>query len=364
MEQVKPRKNFTLQVFATDLDKDAIDKARQGILSGQHRRRRVAGAAEPVLCQGRTRLPGAQRDSGDGDLCPAEPHHGSALYQAGYLELPQPADLPGAGGAEEAHSAVSLQPDSRRHPVPRQRGDHRRLHRPVYAPERQIADLSADAIPSCGRSRSSFRRPLPLRCPTGRSHARRQNRRSASSLWRISWFWSITPRRPCWSTTRATSSTSAAGPANTWNPPPAKPTGISLPWPAKACATNWATPSRKRSDRKRPCRSAGLKVGTNGGQQYVDITVQRLEEPESLRGLVMIVFTDVAAPLETKARAGQARKTPAHNARLEELERKLQQARRRRRPCAKKCRPRRKNSGPPTRNCSPPTRNSSPPTRN
>src|SRR4029077_5402156 len=31
LEKIKPRKKMTLQVFATDLDKDAIDKARQGI---------------------------------------------------------------------------------------------------------------------------------------------------------------------------------------------------------------------------------------------------------------------------------------------------------------------------------------------
>ncbi len=73
----------------------------------------------------------------------------------------------------------------------------------------------------------------------------------------------------------------------------------------------------------------GLKVGTNGGKHYVDLTIQRLEEPEPLRGLVMIVFTDVAAPLETKAssRPGKVGKTPARSPRLEELERKYQQAR-------------------------------------
>jgi len=31
LEQVKPARNFSLQVFATDLDGDAIDKARQGV---------------------------------------------------------------------------------------------------------------------------------------------------------------------------------------------------------------------------------------------------------------------------------------------------------------------------------------------
>jgi two-component system CheB/CheR fusion protein len=67
----------------------------------------------------------------------------------------------------------------------------------------------------------------------------------------------------------------------------------------------------------------GLRVGTNGGQQFLNITVQRLAEPEPLRGLVMIVFADVAAPLETKAR-GRARKGPGHSPHLAELERKHQ----------------------------------------
>jgi len=39
----------------------------------------------------------------------------------------------------------------------------------------------------------------------------------------------------------------------------------------------------------------GLRLGTNGGMQTVDITVQAIEDPEALRGLVMIVFNDVAA---------------------------------------------------------------------
>jgi chemotaxis methyl-accepting protein methylase len=73
----------------------------------------------------------------------------------------------------------------------------------------------------------------------------------------------------------------------------------------------------------------GIKVGTNGGQQFVDFTVKRLEEPEPLCGLVMIVFTDAAAPLETNAssRSGKVGKAPASSARLEELRRKYEHAR-------------------------------------
>jgi two-component system CheB/CheR fusion protein len=61
----------------------------------------------------------------------------------------------------------------------------------------------------------------------------------------------------------------------------------------------------------------GLKVGTNGGEQCVDVTVQRLEEPGPLQGLVMIVFTDVAAPATART-PPQATKPHAHNTALEQ----------------------------------------------
>jgi len=38
-----------------------------------------------------------------------------------------------------------------------------------------------------------------------------------------------------------------------------------------------------------------IKVGTNGGTQLLDLTVQRLEGPESLRGMIIVVFADVNA---------------------------------------------------------------------
>jgi two-component system CheB/CheR fusion protein len=66
----------------------------------------------------------------------------------------------------------------------------------------------------------------------------------------------------------------------------------------------------------------GLKAGTNGGVQCVDVTIQRLDEPGPLQGLVMVVFTDVAAPVAARA-AGRATKPHASNPRLAELEREL-----------------------------------------
>jgi two-component system CheB/CheR fusion protein len=70
----------------------------------------------------------------------------------------------------------------------------------------------------------------------------------------------------------------------------------------------------------------GLKVGTNGGAQTVDVTVQMIEELEALRGMVMIVFTDVATPQVKKA-SGRSRTDQSGNARVLELEQELQQLR-------------------------------------
>ena len=69
-----------------------------------------------------------------------------------------------------------------------------------------------------------------------------------------------------------------------------------------------------------------VKVGTNGGAQAVDLTVQAIGEPGALRGLVMIVFTDVETPPETKL-SGKAKRTPASSAMLARVEQELEQAR-------------------------------------
>ena len=42
-----------------------------------------------------------------------------------------------------------------------------------------------------------------------------------------------------------------------------------------------------------PVNIHNIKVGTNGGTQFIDLTVQRIENPDALKGMVMIVFTDV-----------------------------------------------------------------------
>jgi len=68
-----------------------------------------------------------------------------------------------------------------------------------------------------------------------------------------------------------------------------------------------------------------VEVGTNGGTQIVDITVQPVTSPEPLKGMVMVIFTDVAKLSKGKAPAPSDRGT-RQSARVAELVQELQQA--------------------------------------
>jgi len=70
----------------------------------------------------------------------------------------------------------------------------------------------------------------------------------------------------------------------------------------------------------------GLKIEEGGGTQAVDITVQTVAEPKELRGMVMIVFNDVTTP-PVKQAPGRSRKASAANARTLEVEQELRQLR-------------------------------------
>jgi len=67
-----------------------------------------------------------------------------------------------------------------------------------------------------------------------------------------------------------------------------------------------------------------IKVGINGGTQYVDITVQRIESPDSIRGKIIVVFTDVPGvdPDVANLSTGKRKST----GRLKDLEMKLQRS--------------------------------------
>jgi two-component system CheB/CheR fusion protein len=68
-----------------------------------------------------------------------------------------------------------------------------------------------------------------------------------------------------------------------------------------------------------------IKVGTNGGTQYVDVTVQRIESPEAIRGKIMVIFTDVPAPFDTEGVTSKSRNRNS-TGRVKELEIDLQRS--------------------------------------
>lgn len=70
----------------------------------------------------------------------------------------------------------------------------------------------------------------------------------------------------------------------------------------------------------------GLGIGTNGGRQHADVIVERLDDSEPLAGLVMIVFCDIEAPVETNSPVRTAKDNTKHP-RLAELELELRQNR-------------------------------------
>ena len=60
---------------------------------------------------------------------------------------------------------------------------------------------------------------------------------------------------------------------------------------------------RKVTQNFEPVVLPNIKIGTNGGTQFVDVTIQRIESPDALRGMIMLVFADVPARIvDTKAK--------------------------------------------------------------
>ena len=82
---------------------------------------------------------------------------------------------------------------------------------------------------------------------------------------------------------------------------------------------------QKARRQQEPVSAHRLKVAAHGGPYFVDLTVQFLMEPEALRGLAMLVFAEAAVP--APERKGRASKPARPGDRVPELERELQQAR-------------------------------------
>ena len=80
---------------------------------------------------------------------------------------------------------------------------------------------------------------------------------------------------------------------------------------------------RRAIREKRLVALNNVSVGTNGGTQVINVTVEAIQEPEALRGMVIIVFTDVAAPTAKDTPSKSA--TPASTLARQELQQTRQE---------------------------------------
>ena len=85
---------------------------------------------------------------------------------------------------------------------------------------------------------------------------------------------------------------------------------------------------KKAADQREPLHLHGLRVAAPGGTQVVDVTMQAFHKPDALQGMTMVVFRDVVAEPESQGR--DKTKTPlktAHMAELQELRDEIQSLR-------------------------------------
>ena len=86
----------------------------------------------------------------------------------------------------------------------------------------------------------------------------------------------------CWSMPRATSSTSAGAPAATWSRPPARPTGTSTSWRARPSRAQLAVALRTALQDKSTLELRALRLDEQTTAE-VDITVQAVKQPPRCR---------------------------------------------------------------------------------
>jgi hypothetical protein len=87
-----------------------------------------------------------------------------------------------------------------------------------------------------------------------------------------------------------------------------------------------ATALRKANRKKGAVTVHGVKIGSGAEGRSVDLAVQALEEPEQLRGLVLIVFSDTVYASDGGSAVARG-KAAGRSSGLRELERDLQRAR-------------------------------------
>jgi len=327
MEQIKPPRNLLLQIFATDLDKDAVDKARQGVYPSnivadvsEERLRRFfvqddrgyrmsKEIRETVIFAPQNLVMDPPFTKLDIITC-----RNLLIYLAPELQkklLPlfhyslNPGGFLFLGSAETiGASTVMFAPLA---------GKMRLYRRLDNATQAQLVDFPpafAPALPGAAASTAPPRdlKPAP-NLQTLADHLLLQHYSPAAVL--------TTDKGDILYISGRTGKylEPAAGKAN-WNI-------FAMARDGLRYTLNEACQKAVRQQNTIALKS--VRVGTNGGTRCLNITVQPLTEPEAMRGMVMFVFTDVLTPPETKT-PGKGHRVSAGRASLEQMEQELRQA--------------------------------------
>jgi two-component system CheB/CheR fusion protein len=124
LEHLQPATNVSLQIFATDLDPTAIQRAPRPLPS-EHLGGRLTEQARAVLRRGCDGIPSVQRGPRPCRLCDAERDARPPVHQARPARVQEPAHLPDTGAAAKAGPHVSLRAPAGWRALPRQRRNHR-----------------------------------------------------------------------------------------------------------------------------------------------------------------------------------------------------------------------------------------------
>ena len=325
LEKLKPRGNFSLQIFATDLDRDAVDKARQGCFPAniaadvsparlrqyfteEERGYRVAKVIREMVIFAPQNLimdpPFTKLDllSCRNLLIYFGPELQRKLLPLFHYSL-NPGGVLFLGSAESVGGFTGL--------FTPLAGKSRLFRRKEFSRSAELVEFPSSFVAAAQEAHRPARTPAV----------------TADSLQALAEQWLLQHHAPAAvlvndqgdilfvSGRTGRYLEPVAGKAN-WNV---------FVMAREGLRYELTSAFQKARRQNEPICRRRLKVGVNGGTLFVDVVVQMLAEPGALRGLTMIVFTETSAP--EAATKGRASKAARPDDRTQEMERELQQAR-------------------------------------
>jgi chemotaxis methyl-accepting protein methylase/PAS domain-containing protein len=325
MEKLKPKKNFKLQIFASDLDRDAIDKARQGLFPAS-----IAAdvTAEQLRCYFTKEESGYRIRAEIREMVVFSPH--SLILDPPFTKL----DFLSC-----RNLLIYLTQEMQKKLFPL---FHYCLHPGgilmLGSAETigQFTDLfsTVDSKSRIFRSMNSNLRPESVEFPSSfapsisEEHGAKATVKSSQNLQTLAEQLILQRFSPPSVLTNAKGDIlhisgrtgqflePAAGKAN-WNIFAMARDGLRYELTAAF---------QKALKQDGPIYLKDLKIRTHGGQCYTHVSIEKLAESDPLHGMVMIVFTEIPAPVVSKPAAKAGKVLPGHP-RHTEVERELQHAR-------------------------------------